>query len=149
MNFLFNIFGGSKKIENKINFEDVQIALKDKSKYILINTLDKSEQKCLIKGTINVDDEEKIINECINKNKYNIFIIIYGKNSNCMEIIKKYNQLISLGFYNVFMYTGGLFEWLLLQDIYGSELFETTTKELDILKYKAQSVFNSQYLLKN
>ena len=137
MNFLFNIFGGSKKIENKINFEDVQIALKDKSKYILINTLDKSEQKCLIKGTINVDDEEKIINECINKNKYNIFIIIYGKNSNCMEIIKKYNQLKNIGFKYIYVYVGGLFEWLLLQDIYGNEIFPTNNTPLNgSLKFK-------------
>ena len=29
-----------------------------------------------------------------------------------------------------------MFEWLLLQDIYGDDEFPTTTKELDILKYK-------------
>ena len=30
-----------------------------------------------------------------------------------------------------------MFEWLCLQDIYGSDSFPTTQKELDILKYKA------------
>jgi len=34
------------------------------------------------------------------------------------------------------MYTGGLFEWLLLQDIYGKTEFPTTTNIIDLLKYK-------------
>ena len=49
---------------------------------------------------------------------------------------KKYEQLISLGLKNVYVYGGGLFEWLLLQDIYGDESFPTTSKDLDILKYR-------------
>ena len=48
----------------------------------------------------------------------------------------KYKQLTDFGFKNVFVYRGGLFEWLLLQDIYGEEQFKTTTKVIDILKYK-------------
>jgi hypothetical protein len=67
-------------------------------------------------------------------------IIIYGKNCNDDTIYKKYNQLLSFGFYNTFIYTGGLFEWLLLQDIYGNEEFPTTKLELDILKYKHNKV---------
>jgi hypothetical protein len=34
------------------------------------------------------------------------------------------------------MYLGGMFEWMLLQDIYGRDEFPTTSKVLDILKYK-------------
>ena len=63
-------------------------------------------------------------------------------NSSDYSIFKKYEQLIKLGFYNVFVYTGGLFEWLLLQDIYGTEEFPTTAKQLDILKYKASQKLN-------
>ena len=37
------------------------------------------------------------------------------------------------------IYIGGLFEWLLLQDIYGDDEFPTTTKIIDILKYKGKS----------
>jgi hypothetical protein len=37
---------------------------------------------------------------------------------------------------------GGLFEWLMLQDIYGYDEFPTTKKELDFLKYKAPSRLN-------
>ena len=50
------------------------------------------------------------------RNKY---IIIYGKNSIDITAENKYNQIKSLGFMNVLLYSGGLFEWLLLQDIYG------------------------------
>ena len=48
---------------------------------------------------------------------------------------------------NVFIYSGGMFEWLCLQDIYGNELFPTTKKELDILKYKPISNFSKLYLM--
>ena len=57
--------------------------------------------------------------------------------------MKKYDQLIGLGFVNIFIYPGGLFEWLMLQDIYGNEIFPTTKKELDILKYKSKSRFTT------
>ena len=69
-------------------------------------------------------------------------IVIYGKNCNDDTTNKKYQQLLTLGFYNIFLYTGGLFEWLLLQDIYGKELFPTTKKEVDILKYKPNQMLN-------
>ena len=35
----------------KINFEDLQLAIK-KNNYIIINTLNDNNQECLIKGTI-------------------------------------------------------------------------------------------------
>jgi hypothetical protein len=84
-----------------------------------------------------VSEEEKIVND----NIYNkdIYIIIYGKNSNEENLVKKYSQLETLGFTNVYIYPGGLFEWLCLQDIYGEDEFPTTCKELDILKFKAQN----------
>ena len=76
----------------------------------------------------------------MNENKQ-IRIIIYGKNVNDISIYKKYTQLVELGFENVYVYPGGMFEWLLLQDIYGDDLFKTTAKELDILKYKPINQF--------
>ena len=74
-------------------------------------------------------------------------ITIYGKN--CQEeekIIKKYKQLQKLGFKNIYIYCGGLFEWLLLQDIYGKDEFPTTIKENDILKYKSISLLSPNLL---
>ena len=33
------------------------------------------------------------------------------------------------------------FEWLLLQDVFGEDLFPTTSKELDILKFNSINKF--------
>ena len=63
-------------------------------------------------------------------------IIIYGKNCRDLSVYKKYKHLYSHGFTNVYIYMGGLFEWLLLQEIYSSELFKTDGSEIDLLKYK-------------
>ena len=122
---------------SKINFENVQEATKTKS-IILINTLSRENQGCLIRGTITADKEESLINECLKKNK-RVTIFIYGKNNNDETVIKKHKQIVDLGFKNVYIYSGGLFEWLLMQDIYGDENFPTTTKELDLLRYKPES----------
>ena len=127
---------------NKINFEDVQFLLNNKDKYILINTLQENEQECLLPNTIAPEKEITLINSVIQNGIKDIKIVIYGKNCNDEKIYKKYNQLTNLGFYNVYLYTGGLFEWLLLQDIYGDKEFPTTKKERDILKFKSRKKMN-------
>ena len=134
--------GNSQSSSIKINYEDVQFIIKNPEGHLLINTLSTSEQNCLIVNTININNEENIINTCIKRGAKDIKIVIYGKNSNDEKLYNKYNQLTSLGFYNVYIYTGGLFEWLMLQDIYGEKEFPTTKKELDILKYKPNKVLN-------
>ena len=53
---------------------------------------------------------------------------------------------MKLGFQKVFIYQGGMFEWLLLQDIYGHKEFPTTKKILDILKYKPHQTFHNRML---
>ena len=129
----------------KVNFEDVQYAIKQKQNYLIINTLDSGEQQCLISKTIGISQEERIINQYLNK-KIDANIIVYDKNAKAPNLMKKYEQLLVLGFINVYIYPGGLFEWLLLQDVYGKDDFPTTINELDILKYKGKSMFTS-YLL--
>ena len=126
--FLY-LMGNAISIQT-VNFEDLQ----NPHNIILINTLSRNEQTCLIKGTVQISVEEKIINDNIDNKK--IDIIIYGKNTNDKTVLKKYEQLKKLGCYNVFVYLGGIFEWLCLQDIYGKELFPTTSMEFDILKFK-------------
>ena len=109
-------------------------------------------QSCLISSTIIANEEESIINQLLNNSKNSwlptsqtnntintITIVLYGKNNNEQNVFHKYNQLLALGFTNVFIYPGGMFEWLLLQDIYGDSEFPTTTRELDILIYKPHS----------
>jgi hypothetical protein len=134
--------GNKMSTSIKINYEDVQYVLKNPEGHLLINTLSETEQECLISNTINIKNEENIINSCIKNVRKDIKIIIYGKNCNDENTVNKYNQLTSLGFYNVYIYVGGLFEWLMLQDIYGEKEFPTTKKELDILKYKPHKVLN-------
>lgn len=119
---------------NKIDGITLQ-SLVNNANYLIINTLPESEQNCLIFNTITADEEVNIINKYIKTNK-SINIIIYGKNSHDDSIVKKYMQLNSIGFSNLYIYMGGLFEWLLLQQIYGEEEFTTTNKCDDILKFK-------------
>lgn len=130
---------------SKINYEDMQTAIKNPEVYLIINTLLKTEQQCLIINTVPDTNEEEIINRYLKENK-NIRIIIYGKNCNDENVNKKYQQLYSLGFYNIYLYLGGMFEWLMLQDIYGKDLFPTTRKELDLLKYKPNQTLNIRLL---
>jgi hypothetical protein len=138
--------GNKMSTSIKINYEDIQYILKNPEGHLLINTLSETEQECLIINTMNIKNEENIINNCIKNGRKDIKIIIYGKNCNDEKAVNKYNQLTSLGFYNVYIYVGGMFEWLMLQDIYGEKEFPTTKKELDILKYKPYKVLNVQLL---
>lgn len=137
---------GNQLSLNKINFEDIQDVIKNKNNYILISTLEPSLQNCLIKETIPLEKEEALINELIQQKKMSKAIVIYGKNANDESIYNKYDQLIKLGFSNVFLYCGGMFEWLMLQDIFGDDIFLTNKKELDFLKYKSNQIFNKLYI---
>ena len=132
---------GNTQSIKKINYEDMQTIIKNPEIYLIINTLLPGEQQCLIVNTTLANNEEIIINKFMKENK-SIRIIIYGNNCNDENVNKKYQQLLSLGFYNICIYFGGMFEWLLLQDIYGNDLFPTTKKELDLLKYKSIQSLN-------
>jgi rhodanese-related sulfurtransferase len=132
---------GNAQTMQKISFEDMQTAIKNKESYIIINTLPEGEQHCLILHTVPGIKEEALINNYVRGPK-NIKIVVYGRNSNDEKIYKKYQQLQQLGFHNVYVYMGGIFEWLLLQDIYGFDEFPTTQKQLDFLKYKPPQRLN-------
>lgn len=123
--------GNIQSIE-KVNFEYIQ---KNNHSVVLLNTLSTQTQHCLIENSLHANEEEKTINNLLYQNR-NSEIIIYGKNYYDETCYKKYNQLKQLGFKNVKLYPGGLFEWLCLQEIYGKDLFKTTSTENDILKYK-------------
>tara|TARA_B100001758_G_C18416240_1_gene620002 strand:+ start:5890 stop:6333 length:444 start_codon:yes stop_codon:yes gene_type:complete len=139
MENLWNLITGNSRSIKKVNFEDIQQIFRTNQNSLLINTLSENEQSCLIKGTVSIQDEIRLINE--NMYRSSINIIVYGKNTSETSPYKKVEQLMGLGFYNVYLYPGGLFEWLCLQDIYGFEEFPTTGKELDILRYKPVSAF--------
>ena len=124
---------------SKVNYEDMQDCVQsgnsNNKPCLIINTISPERQSCLIVNTVSIESEEKMVNDWLKQNA-GVNIVIYGENANDDKIYEKYNQLKNLGFSNVFIYPGGLFEWLLLQDIYGEEEFPTTSKELDILKFK-------------
>ena len=150
-----------------INFEDVQSIIgvsgsgsRSRSnhnahdQFLLISTLDASMQEHVIKNTILAQEEEERINEIISGNSddaEHIMLVVYGKHATDEKVITKYNQLKGLGFSTVLVYPGGMFEWLMLQDIYGSELFptnknNTTTNntnkclDTDLLEYRPPSI---------
>ena len=133
---------GSGHSIHKINFESMQNIINNnttKGKFIIINTLHVNNQNCLIKNTVLPEKEVEELNNYLKQN-VKINIVIYGENCTDTNVINKYNQLYKLGFHNLYVYIGGLFEWLLLQDIYGDDEFPTTTKLLDILKYKGKNI---------
>jgi len=138
-----NIFETKYK---KLSFEDIQFVIQYRDQYVIINTMTINEQDCLIKYTVPYQMEEKIINDLIANCEFRKKIIIYGKNTNDESVEKKYKQLIGFGFLEVYLYVGGMFEWMLLQDIYGKEEFPTTAKVLDILRYKPARTFGNRYL---
>jgi len=139
---------GNVPTKEKLNFEDIQYIRKHPDNYLFINTLPVGEQDCLIMGSIQASQEESIINEYIVNNK-RVPIVLYGKNTNDDTMFVKHQQLTRLGFSNVFVYLGGIFEWLMLQDIYGFDEFPTTRKELDFLKYKPRKQLLTHVMIGN
>ena len=121
----------------RVGFDDVIAAIRDPQQGLLMNTLPANEQDCLISNTLSADREETVVNEMLTQyQKVERKIIVYGKNSTDTSVDRKYRQLLSLGIGQVYVYYGGLFEWMLLQDIYGEREFPTTRKVVDILKYR-------------
>jgi hypothetical protein len=120
-------------ISNLINFELLKEMQKEGA--TIIHTMDENE-KVLILGTVVAEKESEKINKMMSKNDYEKDIIIYGRNCHEYEnLLKKQKQMASLGFKNIFIYLGGMFEWLLLQDVYGSKEFPTEKKG-EILDFK-------------
>ena len=116
----------------RCSFQDIQ---KKKGDYLLINTLPIKKQDYLIKGTVHGAHEAEQINELLYKNK-KMEIIIYGLDCQDLSVYKKFTQLKGFGFVNVSIYMGGIFEWALLQDIYGAN-FQTEgeiSDPLDVYK---------------
>ncbi len=115
------------------NYEDIQRGIENKDG-IIIHIMDNDD--LLISGTTPINKENETINKLLNDREYDTNIIVYGKNTDDYErLLKKHNQLIMLGFRNVWVYLGGLFEWSLLQDIFGKSQFPTTNIVRDIISY--------------
>lgn len=140
MNILKKWFSTSIK---KLGFEDIKYAICHKE-YLLINTMDSQSQGCLIYGTISLGEEEATLNRFIDESEQGLAkIVIYGRNSTDDSVDRKADQLYSLGFREIYIYSGGIFEWLLLQDIYGSGEFPTIGKCRDPIDYRGSRLLGS------
>lgn len=119
-----------------IGFDDLLHCIKTPDKYAIIHTMPASET-LLISGTLKPAEEESFINEYLSQYvEHQKTIVLYGRN-NCDDTPRqKRAQLLSLGISNIYVYPGGLFEWLLLQDIYGVDEFPTTTPVVDLLVHR-------------
>ena len=133
-------FFNNKKDYKCIGFEDIKV-INDIDNYVLINTLKNDNQDILIKHFIN-RKRESIINEIISNYKVpDKPVIIYGKNCCDLTVNKKFDQLVNLGLKDVYIYYGGLFEWLLLNEIYGNDEFPLNkTENIDLLRFRPAAV---------
>lgn len=122
--------GGAVSKISRIGFEELQQKLPQS---VLINTLPIHEQDVLIRGTMTAQQEVSKVEFAL---QHKMPIIIYGKNARDASVYTKYEQLLTIGHAQVFIYPGGLFEWMLLQDIYGKDAFPTTSTCLDLLKFR-------------
>lgn len=144
---------------HKVGFDDVLYLMKQmasilgiqgspdpkKCPYLFINTMPIVNQSYLIKYTVSYQIEESMMNSILEDFRTDLskyVIVLYGKNCADDSVDRKSKQLIKLGFQNVFIYYGGLFEWCLLQDVYGEDSFPTDGKKSgDILDYSPKSKF--------
>lgn len=119
----------------KINSNRMQQCLRDENTFI-IHTMSPDREHCLIQGTLTAHEEVHELNRALETLGASRPVVIYGKNACDGTIVTKYNQLVQLGFSNVLVYPGGMFEWLLLQDVYGSDKFPTKGQCVEILDYE-------------
>ena len=142
-NYLFSSSNDDSTADHLVGFEAVEKEITTSSSSVfIINTLPLEQQDCLIRGTLTAEQEERAINDALTKyvpNAPPFQCIIYGANCCDLSPDKKRKQLLGLGFglKEIKIYRGGMFEWMLLQDIYGDAKFATTKRELNLLKYRA------------
>ena len=111
-------------IYKKLNIEEMQTILKTPEKYIIIHTLMYDYQDYILPGTVPDTREESIINEMLTRIDIpDKPIVIYGKNARDETPETKAKQLKSLGIHDISVYSGGMFEWLLLNEVYGHTEF--------------------------
>lgn len=124
----------------KIGFEDMKVIIRSiQSEYIMMNTMPIGFQCILINSTITASEEESIMNRILDHYEMKrTKIVLYGLNATDETVEKKATQLKTLGFSEIYIYSGGMFEWLLLNELYGPGEFPTTVKinSVDIIKYR-------------
>ncbi len=125
--------GQSKTYKNTIlNFDDMKQAIY--RGYTICHIMEEADEGTIIKNTLSVKDEIKKINDFLQNDQLDGMIVLYGRNyTDIDKLAQRQKQLNSLGFMRVFIYVGGLYEWVLLQNVYGDKLFPTN-RIFDILE---------------
>ena len=121
-----------------VNYCDMQNAIN--SEKTIIHIMNVGDENILIKNTLTAQLEIERINNYLDSGKTDIDIYIYGySNADFNKLLQRQKQLNRLGFKNVYVYFGGMFEWLLLREVYGQSEFPINGtdigKVIDILKY--------------
>ena len=130
-----SVIVGGRTEGSSISFDGLKDILR-KNDVLLISTLPETMQDCLIKGTLASIGEEEAINKILEDRCKSLWsIIIYGRNCLDSTVERKHAQLIKAGFKKVYVYVGGMFEWLLLQETYGEDNFPTSRVCTNILRY--------------
>lgn len=111
----------------------------------IIHIMDVADELILIKGTLKAHQEVDQINNWLSNNTFHNDIYIYGySNADFNKLLQRQKQLHGLGFKHVYIYFGGMFEWLLLRDVFGETefLLDGVIKGavVDILKYNKPRV---------
>jgi len=120
-------------IQATANYDDIR-----HNQCLLIHTME--DESILIEQTLTIKKETAKINGLLADHSYDTHIVVYGKNVDDYDVlIQKRNQLLKLGFRNVWFYPGGLFEWILLRDVFGTRQFPTTADTKDLIKYRPRS----------
>tara|TARA_Y100000748_G_scaffold303727_1_gene309857 strand:+ start:2960 stop:3376 length:417 start_codon:yes stop_codon:yes gene_type:complete len=131
---------------SKVSYGSVQDIVMKNTNALLVCTLDKKNEQYAIEKTIAIENEENVINNMMKKRQHDLIIVIYGENMYDDTVIKKYTQLKKIGFKNCYIYFGGLFEWFLLQDVYGQEVFPTMSTPMNgCLSFKPIGMKPFQY----
>jgi len=117
-----------------IGFNDMKHAIEQG--YVIVNTLPETLQGCLIKGSIAADEEEDRMNDYLQHDETDKIVVLYGMNSCDDSVDRKFEELADLGFRRIYIYVGGLFEWLMLQEIIGISEFPTTSRCMDLMVYQ-------------
>jgi len=102
----------------------------------------------LIDGTLPPEREEVYMNELLDTLDTvamgELLIVVYGQNAMDKTAMEKARQLNALGFSSVCVYSGGMFEWCLLHDVYGSKEFPIafgTGNVIEPLIFKGKRLF--------
>ena len=134
------VMGATQSNTMYANYCSIQHAIKLEK--TIIHIMNIADETILIKGTLTAEQEVQRINAWINDIEHtaNNDIFIYGySNADFNKLLQRQKQLNGLGFKNVHIYFGGMFEWLLLRDVYGADEFPVDGlikgAALDILRY--------------